>query len=60
MQDILKEYGPAIITLVVTVALITVLTNVVGSDTVKNAFSGLLQQFYDAANEAGGIAAATP
>ncbi len=55
MQDILKEYGPAIITLVVTVALIGILSALIKSDAVSGAFSNLITQFYSLANEAAGI-----
>ena len=55
MQDILKEYGPALITLVVTVALIGILSALIKSNTVTDAFSNLVTQFYDLANNAAGI-----
>ena len=55
MQDILKEYGPALITLIVTVALIGILSALVDSGTVKTAFSNLISQFYTMANSAAGL-----
>ncbi len=55
MQDILKEYGPAIITLIVTVALISILSVLIKSDTVSGAFANLITQFYSLANSAAGI-----
>ncbi|MBQ7677050.1 MAG: hypothetical protein IJT32_02330 [Lachnospiraceae bacterium] len=59
MQDILKEYGPAIITLIVTVALIGILSALIESETVKGAFESLVKNFYNLANSAAHIPATT-
>ena len=58
MQDILKEYGPAIITVVAGVALVTVVTAVIGTDgtsVVGQAFTDLIENFFDSANSAAGL-----
>ena len=58
MQDILKEYGPAIITVVAVVALVTVVTAVIGTDgtsVVGQAFTALIENFFDSANSAAGL-----
>lgn len=53
MQDILREYGPAILTFVAVIALIGLVVVLVGSDensVVGQAFAGLIQNFFSAAN----------
>ena len=58
MQEILKEYGPAIITVVAIIALIVVVVAVIGSDgagVVGKAFSDLISSFFGQAKEAGGV-----
>ena len=58
MQDILKEYGPAIITVVAVVALVGVVAAVIGTDgtgVVGKAFSDLINNFFDSANAAAGL-----
>ncbi|MCR5210932.1 MAG: hypothetical protein K6C41_00070 [Lachnospiraceae bacterium] len=58
MQDILKEYGPAIITVVSIVALIGLISFLIGTDAgsvVGQAFSELISGFFKSAESAGGI-----
>ncbi len=54
MQDIIKEYGPAIITVVVIGALIVLLRALIGdgeeSSIVGDAFSSLITNFFNNAN----------
>ncbi len=62
MQDILREYGPAIITFVAVIALIGLVVVLVGNDensVVGQAFAGLIQNFFQAANPAADPNAAT-
>lgn len=58
MQDILKEYGPAIITLICTVALIGILSALIKSNTVTDAFANLVKNFYALADAAAGLPSA--
>lgn len=47
MQDILKEYGPAMITIVAVIALVGVITVLIGDGTtgiVSQGFAGLIQK----------------
>ena len=71
MQDILKEYGPALITVVAIITLIALITFLIGNNgdsVVGKAFSQLISNFFASANQAAGIgqaageaaAAATP
>ncbi len=49
MQDILKEYGPALITVVAIITLITLITFLIGHDgssVVGGAFSQLIGNFF--------------
>lgn len=49
MQDILKEYGPALITVVAVIALVTLVAALVGTSAdsvVGKAFSGMLNDFF--------------
>ena len=58
MQDILKEYGPALITVVAIIALIGIVVFFVGkSDTsiVGKAFSDLITSFFHQATTKAGI-----
>ena len=58
MQDILKEYGPAIITVVSIVALIGLISFLIGTDAgsvVGQAFSELISGVFKSAESAGGI-----
>lgn len=58
MQEILKEYGPAIITVVAVIALIVVVVAVIGSNAdgvVGKAFSDLINNFFGSAQSAGGV-----
>ncbi|MCR5145257.1 MAG: hypothetical protein K6B67_08200 [Lachnospiraceae bacterium] len=58
MQEIIREYGPAIITLVAIGALIGLITILVGKDgtsVVGQAFSKLLNQFFELPTAKGGI-----
>ncbi len=62
MQDILKEYGPALITVVAIITLITLITFLIGHDgssVVGGAFSQLIGNFFSSANSAAGISQAT-
>lgn len=55
MQDILKEYGPAIITVIAIIALIGLVTFLIGSggdSVVGKAFSGLISDFFTKAQTA--------
>ena len=55
MQEIIKEYGPAIITVVAVVALVIVIRVVVVTDessTVGRAFSQLISNFFTSVNSA--------
>lgn len=50
MQDILKEYGPAIITAAAVIALVVLVQTLIGSDensVVWGAFSKLLNYFFE-------------
>ena len=52
MQDILKEYGPALITVAAIIALIAVVTFLIGSNgssVVGKAFSDLITTFFSSA-----------
>ncbi len=52
MQDIIKEYGPAIISVAVIGAMIVLITFLVGSDNtsiVGQAFESMIQGFFDSA-----------
>jgi K+ transporter len=58
MQDIIKEYGPALITVVAIIALVALVTFLIGRDgtsVVGKAFSGLISNFFSSASSAGGI-----
>lgn len=57
MQDILKEYGPAIITVIAVAALVAVLNAIIGTDgssVVGKAFSELITGFFAAVPPSGG------
>lgn len=59
MQDVLKEYGPALITVVAIIALIAVISFLIGHDAdsiVGKAFSGLISSFFEKAQGAAGMA----
>lgn len=61
MQDILKEYGPALITVVAVLALIALVTFLIGSDgtsVVGEAFSNLIKGFFSNASK--GVIPSTP
>lgn len=61
MQDIIKEYGPAIITVIAIVALIGLISFLIGTDgssVVGKAFSDLINNFFTSAG--GTISAGTP
>jgi len=52
MQDIIKEYGPALISVVAIVALVGLITTMIGTDStsvVGKAFADLLNNFFTAA-----------
>lgn len=52
MQDILKEYGPALITVVAVLALVAVVTFVIGTNdqgVVGREFTNLVTTFFDKA-----------
>ena len=52
MQDILKEYGPALITVIAIIALVAVVTFVIGSNDsgiVGQEFSKLITDFFESA-----------
>lgn len=58
MQDILKEYGPALITVVAIMALIGIIKIVIGDDAdsiVAKSFSELIDTFFASAKSAAGI-----
>lgn len=58
MQEILKEYGPAIITVVAILALIGVIVAVIGTSAdsiVGQAFSDLISGFFGSAKETAGL-----
>ncbi len=60
MQEILKEYGPSLITIVAIITLITLITFLIGKDgtsVVGKAFSDLITSFFSSANSAAGISA---
>ena len=60
MQDVLKEYGPALITVVAIIALIAVISFLIGHDAnsiVGQAFTGLIENFFEKAQRAAGLAA---
>ena len=50
MQDILKEYGPALITVIAIIALVAVVTFIIGSNdtsVVGKEFSNLITTFFN-------------
>ena len=56
MQDLIREYGGALITVVAILALIAVISVLIGSDegsVVGQAFSGLISHFFESATGAG-------
>ena len=58
MQDIIKEYGPALITIVSIVAIVTLvalLFNGGEDSTIGKAFNELITSFFAAAREKGGF-----
>ena len=58
MQDILKEYGPALITVVAIITLIALITFLIGKNEhsiVGAAFSQLINNFFSSANSAAGL-----
>lgn len=58
MDEIFKQYGATIITVLAIVAIIGIMTLVIGSDTnsiVYKAFKDLIEGFYAKANGAAGI-----
>ena len=62
MQDILKEYGPALITVVAIITLIALITFLIGKDgnsVVGKAFAQLISNFFASANSAAGLGGAT-
>ena len=53
MQDILKEYGPALITVIAIIALVAVVVFIIGSNDqgiVGKEFSSLISTFFDKAS----------
>ena len=53
MQDILKEYGPALITVIAIIALVAVVTFIIGTDDeglVGQEFSNLISSFFNKAS----------
>ncbi len=63
MQDLIHEYGGALITVVAILALIAVISVLIGSDegsVVGQAFSGLISHFFESATGAAGMAPAAP
>lgn len=60
MDEIFKQYGSTIITVMAIIAVIGIITLVIGSDTnsiVYKAFSDLINNFY---SSAGGVVPGTP
>ncbi|MCR4999634.1 MAG: hypothetical protein K6A05_07340 [Lachnospiraceae bacterium] len=58
MQEIMKEYGPALITVVAIIALIGIVSVIVGDGSngvIGPAFSRLLQSFFERATAASGM-----
>lgn len=54
MEEFMKQYGGAIITVVAILALITVIVVVIKSDATNSAFQNLITNFYqDATSKAG-------
>lgn len=54
MQDILKEYGPAILTVIAILALIVLVKALIGSDArsiVGGAFTSLINSFFNTASQ---------
>ncbi|MCR5054088.1 MAG: hypothetical protein K6A69_04530 [Lachnospiraceae bacterium] len=59
MQDILKEYGPALITVVAIIALVVLIRVLIGTDAdsvVGKAFTQLMETFFTKATEVSGAA----
>lgn len=55
MQEVIKEYGPALIAVVAVIALAGVVSVLMGGGTggvVGQAFSDLIENFFEMANEA--------
>ncbi len=53
MQDIIKEYGPAIISVVVIGAMILLITALIGDDSgsiVGQAFTNMINDFFDSSS----------
>ena len=60
MQEILKEYGSAIITVVAVISLVTILSTLLKNGDggiVMGAFTNLLEGFYEQVNSAAGFEA---
>ena len=58
MQEIMKEYGPALITVVAIIALIGIVSVVIGDGThgvIGPAFTNLINSFFTKATAASGI-----
>jgi dolichol kinase len=58
MQEIMKEYGPALITVVAIIALIGIVSVVVGDGTngvIGPAFTRLIEGFFEKATAASGV-----
>ena len=54
MHEILKEYGPALLTVVAIIALLILITALIGNDegsVVGTAFSNLLDSFFNQASD---------
>ncbi len=63
MQEILKEYGPALLTVVAIIALLLLITALIGTDetgVVGNAFKTMLDTFFTKAMNAAETQPVTP
>lgn len=55
MEEFMKQYGGAVITVIAIIALIIVVTAVIKSDATSNAFQGLISDFYQNATSKAGM-----
>lgn len=63
MDEIFKQYGSTIVTVLAIIAMIGIIVLVIGSDTnsiVYKAFKDLIEGFYANANSAAGLTPPTP
>lgn len=55
MEEFMKQYGGAIITVIAIIALCALITAVIGGDVVKAAFESLVQNFFTKVSSEAGL-----